>query len=207
MSDSLEDSLREALGDADIGRVELTSAERRQLEVVASRTQLNARLVEDARTGRQALDRMKSLVVLEANMGFGPEEISAMTGRELKPEGVVEILREWHEGVERVRRFCPASADDIEAVIEAFLSRSKDKGGPLLRWLADRPGREGHIRDAAKFLYKVKVPTAPVIATARKLVRRVSGTLHRRESPIRLHWDPDEGTLRLLPRDGAGAGT
>jgi hypothetical protein len=103
---------------------------------------------------------MKAHVLLAANMALGPEEISAMTGGELKPEDVVEIIEEWHRGTERVQSFCEGSDEagsDLEpsrgAVDEALGARPPTDEGD--RAPEDRGDATDDRRDAS-----VGTPTA-----------------------------------------------
>jgi hypothetical protein len=105
MSD-LAENPRQALGDRlFVSALTLNNRERRHLRMVAgSRTALTAAIVEAARVNPGAREVMECLVLLHADLGASPEEISERTAGALTPEVVVDIIECWRRESDEFNR-------------------------------------------------------------------------------------------------------
>ena len=206
----LADALRLALADRDsISLITLSDAERSHLrKVTGLRTALNAGLVEAARVNPRSREIMKAHVWLAADMGCGPEDISRISGGALEPAVAAEIINEWRRASGLLAALCPASENAFNAMLDTVINTILHRdihSGPLLRWLADRDERKAGIRDAVRRVYTHRrEPTRADMEKGKKLVGRLSARLERRNSPIRLLWNPNEQTVQLLSTNDTG---
>ncbi len=139
--DSLAARLTVALGDRPICSVYLDNDQRHHLRLQAgSRSILDAALADAARRNPEARARLKALVVLDADMGLSPDEISERTGGAISAEEADRIVAEWTHGVEYVQQrlletagsVAPPPSVTMEKYVQQRLLEAAGPVGPPL---------------------------------------------------------------------------